>query len=497
MHRMHSPIPSKALLIVCTLWGVGFQAEAQSYNAICTLPDGSLLQVGEKDDVPIMAAFDTSWVVQPNPAGTPVKGEFRSVCADATGNLFVAYEDESNPKKTVEGFLRRVGGTWSALPPLPKGWSGMYDPVAAGPDQLWFHTWHTDERRSVVVHWNGTDYTALPLPEHMKELHALFLDTDGALLADGAPWDGTGVQRFANGSWQAMGGALDGLHVDHFVRLSDGTLVCNVRRGSYSSSTTALYRWNGQAWEPLPGARVKAKRDVEDLCAGPDGRLYVLIEAADEEDRPQRLACWHNGALRWYKGTEAAALQSGISGNLNLYQLACDRTGLLHARDYSKQRTYPAADFEWEADGYPTRDAEALKVLLHYQADEAAYAEKTDHMFKLFGKYFTGQVPEDQTQLNGYWTTVLDPWLRDAMGRLAALGLKPGTNRLYDSYGALLRATQESYHAMNDMAAEGRRTGGQSSPEMIDRAKNTGNANMAAMEHHTAVLQSYKERYAQ
>jgi len=447
MHRMRSPIRSQALLMLFTLWGIGHQAEAQSYNAICTLHDGSLLQVGDKDDVPIMAAFDTAWVVQPNPPGTPVMGEFKTIATDAAGNLFVAYEDESNPKKTVEGFLRRVGGTWSSLPPLPKGWSGMYDPVTAGPDQLWFHTWHTDERRSVVVHWNGTDYTALPLPEHMKELHALFLDTDGALLADGALGDGTAVYRFANGSWQAMGGALDGLHVDHFVRLSEGTLVCNVRRGAYSSSTTALYRWNGQAWEPLPGASIKAKRDVEDLCAGPDGRLYLLIEAADEKDRPQRLACWHNGTLRWYKGTEETALQKNFSGNLNLYQLACDRTGLLHARDYGKQRTYPAADFDFEADGYPTRDDKAREVFDLFNAQMNGHQTASAPFLKAHSNFNTSKSASDLELLTKA-TNAGQAWYRTAIEQLEALGVAPKRNRLYDAQLAAMKAGKDQQHYM-------------------------------------------------
>ncbi|MBK6343199.1 MAG: hypothetical protein IPF41_11580 [Flavobacteriales bacterium] len=119
-----------------------------------------------------------------------------------------------------------------------------------------------------MVRWDGKTYSELPLPPGTKEMHALLLDADGALIADGDMNNDAGAYRFVNNAWAPMGEAMDGMHVDRFVYLSDGTLVCNVARSSYSEAKTALYRWDGNAWKPLKGADVPIKQDVEDLCAG-------------------------------------------------------------------------------------------------------------------------------------------------------------------------------------------------------------------------------------
>lgn len=447
------PLPKLVLSTLAVLIGlvVPQAARAQSYNAVCTMADGSLLQVGHQNSVPIMALYDAAWEVQPNPDGTPEKGEFTAVFTDASGNMYLAYEDETNPKKKVEGFLQRVNGSWTDLPKLPKGWSGIYNPVAASPDKLWFHSWHSEERRTVLVAWNGTAYTELPLLEGMKELHTLFLDSDGTLLADGDRDKDAGVYRFANGSWQPMGGAMDGLHVEHIVRLSDGTLVCNVVRGSYSEATDALYRWTGTAWVPLPGAEVAPKRDVEDLCSGPDGRLYLLIAADDEEGDPERLACWTNGTLRWYKGSEEKAVQRNFSGTINLYQLACDRAGLLHARDYSAQRTFPWAEFEWATDGYPATDARAAEVWELYQQQQKAYGQKASAVNDAYRV-----LVKERTKLNGLAVgTRYDEWYTWMSKETAVLvDLTPkGANRLVDRYREHLTSANLMYAALRDHAS--------------------------------------------
>ncbi len=466
--RFHHLFRLVPLLVLLASRVLGPQsALAQSYNAICTMPDGSLLQVGDNNDVPMMAMHDAAWVVQPNPEGTPEKGEFTAVCTDAVGNLYLAYEDASNAKKKVEGLMRRVNGSWSLMPKLPKGWSGVSEPVAAGLDQLWFRSWLTEERRAVLGHWNGTAYEALSLPPEMSELHTLFLDSDGSLLADGEREKDAGVYRYSNGAWQPMGGAMDGLHVDRFVRLTDGTLVCNVQRGSYSSATDALYRWTGSAWEPLPGGEVAPKRDVEDLCAGPEGRLYLLIEADEEDGDPQRLACWKDGTLRWYKGSEDKAVQRNFSGTINLYQLACDRTGLLHARDYSSQRTYPWTDFEWAADGYPMTDARAAEVWTLYQQQHVAYGEMATALNASYRTLANTRTRADAmnvvSRYNDWYT-----WMSTRTDTLIDMVPK-GVNRLVDRYREQLSSANLMYAAMRDHASAISRGAEASSTALVDK----------------------------
>lgn len=445
---------------------------AQSYNAICTLPGGDLLMVGSTDDAPTLALHTDAWAVQPNPAGTPVKGDFTAACADAAGNLFVAFEDETNPKKPSEGLLRRVNGTWSRMPDPPKGWKGVNNPVAAGPDKLWFHAWLTEERRSVLVHWNGTDYTPVPLPENMKELHTLFLDTDGALLADGDMGDKEGVYRYTNGAWQPMGEALDVLRITRFVRLSDGTLVCSANK--YGDDRHALFQWRGLLWLPLPGAELAAERDVEDLCTGPEGRLYLLIEADEEEGDPQRLACWQGGTLHWYKGNEANAVLRDGTGTINLYQLACDRTGLLHARDHSHQRTYPPADFEWASDGYLPTDARAAEVWTLFKQQNTVYRQKAAAIHDAYRA-----LANDRTELNalevGSRYNEWYGWLSTATDTLVDLVPK-GTNRLVDRYREQLKTANAMYAAMRTQAsAMGR--GDASARTLVDDVLSTTSAN--------------------
>jgi hypothetical protein len=403
--------------------------------------------VGSKDDVPIMSLHTDAWSVQPNPEGTPAKGGFTTVCADPAGNLFVGFEDENNPKKKKHGLMRRVNGAWSTMPELPKGWSGVYDPVAAGPDKLWFHSKLSEESRSVLAHWNGTEYATIAMPEHMKELHTLFLDADGALLTDGDMGDKEGVYRFANGAWQPMGEALDVLRVERFVRLSDGTLVCLVDK--YDDETHALFQWRGMLWLPLPGAEVANKRSVEDLCAGPDGRLFLLIKADEEEGDPQRLACWQNGTLHWRKGSEANAVLKEASMDVDL--LACDRTGVLQAREYDEQHAFPRTEFEWSADGYLPTDARAAEVWTQFKTQQAAYMEKATPIHDAYRKLANDRSPlnalEVGTRYNEWYQ-----WLSTSTDAFVDLVPK-GANRLVDRYRAQLKTANEMYAAMRTHAS--------------------------------------------
>ena len=442
------------LLTACALC-LALGALAQNYNSVCTLPDGALVMVGHQNEVPLWTLHTEAWAVQPNPAGTPVAGRFTTVAADAAGNLYVAYEDKTNPKKPFEGLLVRTNDTWTTLPKLPKGWSGVYDVVASAPDKFWFRSWHADERRTVLLHWNGTAYAELPLPAGAKELNTLFLDSDGALLTDGAMGSKEGVYRYTNGAWQPMGEAIDVLRITRFVRLSDGTLVCSANK--YSDDTRALFRWGGLLWVSLSGAEVAEKRDVEDLCPGPDGRLYLLIEADDEEGDPQRLACWQNGTLRWYKGSEKNAVLRNGSSTINLYQMACDRSGLLHARTYSKQLTFPWADFEWGTDGYPATDARAAEVWDLYKEQYAAYGQKAAAVNDAYGV-----LAQERTELNGLkvgtryneWYT----WMSKETAVLVDLTPK-GANRLVDRYREQLSSANLMYAAIRDHASAAGRGG--------------------------------------
>jgi hypothetical protein len=444
--RLHYRIPLLAAFTLC----LSLHVTAQDYNSVCTLPDGALVMVGHQNEVPAWTLHTDAWALQPNPAGTPGAGRFTTVATDAAGNLYVAYEDRANPKKKLEGLLVRASGTWTALPKLPKGWSGVYDVVASSPDKFWFRSWHDEERRTVLVHWNGSAYSELPLPAGAKELHTLFLDSDGALLTEGDMGDAEGVYRYTNGAWQAMGQALDVLRITRFVRLSDGTLVCSAYK--YSDETRALFGWDGLRWAPLPGADVVGKRDVEDLCPGPDGRLYLLIEADDEEGDPQRLACWQNGTLRWYKGSEANALLRN-----DLYQLACDRSGLLHARDYSKELTFPWADFEWGTDGYPATDARAAEVWELYKQQLKTYTEKASAVNDAYRV-----LVKERSELNGLAVgTRYNEWYAWMSKETAVLvDLTPkGANRLVDRYREQLVSANLMYAAIREHASVAGRGG--------------------------------------
>jgi len=437
------------LFSLVTIACLGFnaqQARAQSSNDILTLPNGDLLLLGHKDHVPWMAIHTATWVEQPNPEGAPAKGEYTAACTDRLGNLYLAFEDEGNPKKDVHGLLKRVNGAWSALPALPKGWSSIYDPVAMGPDAIWFRSWHDTERRTVMVRWDGKSYTELPLPPGTKEMHALLLDADGTLIADGDMNNDAGAYRFVNNAWTPMGEAMDGMHVDRFVYLSDGTLVCNVARSSYSDAKTALYRWEGNAWKPLKGADVPMKQDVVDLCAGPDGRLYLLIEAGDEAGDPQRLACWKEDRLRWYKGTPESAVQKDFSGMVHLYNLACDRTGLLHARTYRAMVTFSWAEFDRAMDGYPQQDASAAALWSLFQRLEPDYYTKTGALVAAYRNYKVA-INEANSKRVSSASAALKTWAgaaMDSVGRIAPKRM----NRLADRFTTVLELWRKSAESM-------------------------------------------------
>lgn len=435
-----------SVLVTSSLWLCVRDTCAQSYNAICTLANGDLLMVGHKNDVPLMSIYGAAWVDQPNPEQAPAKGEFRAVCTAGPGNLFLVVEDESDPKKPKIGLLLRENGLWSELPALPKGLNSVYDPVATGPGALWFRSWHTAERRTAMVHWNGTAYKELPRPDGTDEMHALLLDSDGTLIADGNMDGQAGAYRFVNGAWQPMGKAMKGLHVDRLVRLSDGTLVCSVARGSMSPAVPALYRWDGTAWRPLEGAHVAAKQDIEDLCAGPDRRLYLLIEAGEEAGDPQRLACWKDDRLYWYKGTPETAIQKNHSGTVNLYRLACDYTGLLHARTYSSPLTFPWADFDRAMDGYPQQDASAAALWALFQRLESEYYTKTGSLVAAYRNYGM-TTNEVNTKRLSKSSTALQAWVKAANDSLEGTAPKR-MNRLADRFSQVLELWHQSADGM-------------------------------------------------
>jgi hypothetical protein len=458
--------------------------QAQYYGTAHRMADGTLLRAGHRNDVPLLVQFTGEWTEVKLPAElVPARGDLDGIGSDAQGNLYVAYTDESNPKKEVDGLLQRVGGTWSKLPPLPKGWSGVYSLCAASPEAVYFRS-RSAETGKLVVQWDGKSYRSLPLPATVEEVGALHVDMDGDLIMGADAGSDAAVYTWTNESWQPMGQPLDGYYVDQLIQLSDWRLLCDVRSGG-------VYIWNGTAWESLPSLVLMEGQEVEEWCTGPDGRLYMTLENRVDKQTVQRLVCWQGDEVRYYHGTVEAAIQKN-----RLTELGCDAAGILRADAYSGGAVIGPDAFDWAADGYPQRDADAKNVLHHFKTDEPEYGQRTSMMFGLFGKYFTEQVPDDQFKLNNYWVTNLDPWLRDAQSRLDALGVAPGTNRLYDAYMELLRSTHATYHAMNEMSAQHRSGlgGDEARTKAMKDSEIAGARNLADLERIRAIQETYQGR---
>jgi len=135
-------------------------------SSISLLPDGTPVNVGDKNGVPLLEQWAGGrWEpIAVAPELVPAKGEFNEVTGDPQGNLYVTYADKGNEKRTTYGLLARVNGAWARLGELDKGWTTGGLLAAASPNDVHVAVWLTKERRRELAHWDGRAYTLSALP---------------------------------------------------------------------------------------------------------------------------------------------------------------------------------------------------------------------------------------------------------------------------------------------------------------------------------------------
>lgn len=420
--KMHTFPPCTLLPLVLLLAAPAY-ASAPSY-----LPDGTPVQAGAKDDAPFLATWvDGAWTPIAIPAElVPTKGDFESVAADPSGNLYVAYSDESNPKKETSGLLARVDGTWSRLGPFQKTWSARSHLVARSPTDVFLEVWETKAGKALLLHWNGAAFDEVPLPEGTEELEDL-LDSGGSIVVLVDSPSGDHTYRLAEGAWTAMGA----------VASESMALLRSGPDGSLWRLGRAAERWDGAAWEEVftfPNSSLDGFR-IDEACVGANGELYVVLEDQDYKDH---LAYWPgHGSMGWYKGDpEQARFKYGL---VDLFR---DRDGALRLESAGEMMRFTLADFDYETDGYPSRDDRAREVLDLFDAFKQPYKELSLELVRL-GKAMeaSGSESDVLTYKDKAQETMV--WASQATERMKALGLQPGRNRLYDANVAFLDALHD------------------------------------------------------
>ena len=406
-------------------------------TSIQRLPDGTCMQYGHLNGVPHLAQW-TSGAWAPIAVAAelvPAKGEYEGVTADAQGNLFVSYTDETNAKKKVGGLLARVGGTWSLLGALPKGCSGRSLIAALSPTDVYVDTWLTEERRSQLLHWNGSAFAVVPLPPATEEVNGLQVHDAGLVMLaygrgpSGNYSDASSAFLLKEGGWERMG-VPAAENTDLLFTGADGALW---RMGRVAE------RWSASGWArgfTFDHSSSTGYR-ITDASPGTKGELYLVLQGPGSKDH---LACWPgSGDLLWLKGTpQTAMFQYGA------YDLFVDAEGVVHVND--KER-YTFADFDFAADGYPTRDDKAREVFDLFNAQTAAYKTVSDPFLEAYSAFNTSKSASDFQQLTKAADKAQD-WFSTAIVQLEGLGIGPTRNRLYDAQLAMMKAMKDQQHYM-------------------------------------------------
>jgi hypothetical protein len=204
------------------------------------------------------------------------------------------------------------GATWSLLPAttaLP-GQTGSNGAIAASsPRNVWVFPLLGGSGTSVYAtteNWNGTSWTAVPLPLHMLVSSAVAFSASDAWVS-GLTESGTSILvRFTGSSWHRA--SLPGEPVQvSALSASDiwavGPSAKTAARPVTKHAIVAMH-WSGRKWRTLATPRIRLPRGegeqvIAVAAAGPDDVWWVEQPVTTKyQDRPgTRLLHW-NGA-RW------------------------------------------------------------------------------------------------------------------------------------------------------------------------------------------------------
>lgn len=144
--------------------------------------------------------------------------------------------------------------------------------LARAPDDVWIVG--SGISRPIAAHWDGTRWTAYPVPIGDRTLGSLAATASGEVWASG-DYDGGGSVAEWNGSkWIA--------------RLNDYQVPDIVARGDevWAVHDDALARWNGSKWAPLEKPHFNLA--FEGLAVGPGGGVWAAGAWLGDDKHPRR-----------------------------------------------------------------------------------------------------------------------------------------------------------------------------------------------------------------
>ncbi len=241
--------------------------------------------------------------------------------------------------------------------------------------------------------------------------------------------DASSAFLLKEGAWERMG-APAAENTDLLLTGADGTLW---RMGKVAE------RWSASGWDrgfTFDHSSSTGYR-ITDVSPGTKGELFLVLRGPGSKDH---LACWPgSGDALWLKGTpQTAKFEYGT------YDLFVDAEGVVHVND--KER-YTFTDFDFAADGYPTRDDKAREVFDLFKAQTAAYRSVSDPFLEAHSAYITSNSASD-LQAVAAASAKCDAWYSTAIAQLEGLGIGPKRNRLYDAQLAMMKAMKDQQHSM-------------------------------------------------
>lgn len=248
--------------------------------------------------------------------------------------------------------------------------------------------------------------------------------------------DACSTYRLNGGTWERMG----------MPAAESVDLLLAVKGGELWRMGRTAERWNGSSWETgvrFPASYFGGYR-IKEACAGMNGEFFLVLR---DEDNKDHLACApSDGELRWLKGTaEAAVFKYG------LYDPFCDKDGSLYVDHAGSLLHFTAMDFDYAADGYPTKDEKAREVYTFFTAAVSGSGTATERFGAANKKYVGSRSEEDYLALEKAYESGLK-WHVDAIAGMKALGIEENRNRLYDAFLSALEAGKDQLYYQWKMA---------------------------------------------
>lgn len=209
-----------------------------------------------------------------------IAGVLSTQSADADAHVLVSNTTASAPLKYAAGgatcdMWRIVNSAW-----VPSVYAAHFEGVSAvAANDVWVvgYNYHPSEEgsasssRTLVQHWNGTEWSLVPSPngpEGNGELHAVHALASNDAWAVGHYWTGwpfpqrrSLIQHWNGTQWAVVPSPTDSWNVEN--TLADVTALSSTEVWAVGHTTSASHspetlvlRWNGQVWTRVPSPNI-------------------------------------------------------------------------------------------------------------------------------------------------------------------------------------------------------------------------------------------------